>query len=543
MKKIFNFLIQEIKIIRIYFVLKKKIVSFKNTKDKSIILFEFNNYPAAQIGGYYFISNILKKKNYEIKSFYNGHGVKTPFKKSYADLFKWRLKKFLALGFFKIYKIYGVKDFIIPTINYGEGHTTRKLFKKIKKSIKFKKDILKIKIHGILIGDLIYDTYLARYSRPTVDLKNKEFLSVMNECVGLTLYWVKYFQNNKVDYVIGTHGVYSYAIPFRIALKFNARSFLVNLHGIKEIKKDIIYEHSVKRVRKKILGKFNKSEKKKLILNAKKELNKIISGNEIIRRDNTLKISSFTNNKKSTNLIKPSNKIKVLISPHDFFDAAHGYGDHELFEDYYEWLKYTFKISLETDYEWYVKTHPDLKGKYGDRQRNTRKIINEMLFNYKNICLLPPNYSHKNIISEGIDFVVTCHGSVAYEYSLNNIPALIASKCNPYEEFKFTINSKNKKDYRNKILNFKKIKKSFKINKKNIYEWYVLRFYVGFTLNWVFNYKDYCDYIGGWYRQQDPKILNYWILKKNKILDKRIYACLNNYLRSKTSRMLSFHEN
>ena len=49
--------------------------------------------------------------------------------------------------------------------------------------------------------------------------------------------------------------------------------------------------------------------------------------------------------------------------------------------------------------------------------------------------------------------------------------------------------------------------------------------------------------MGGWYRWQDPKIFNYWILKKNKALDKKINSSLNNYLRSKTSMMLSFHEN
>ena len=543
MKKILNFLIQEIKIIRIYFALKRKIKSFKNTKNKPIILFEFNNYAASQIGGYYFISNILKKKDHEIKSFYNGYGVKTPFRRSISNFFKWKIKKFLSLGFLKIYKIYGVKDLIIPSINYCENNATKKLFKKIKKNIKSKKDILKIKIHGILIGDLIYDTYLTRYTLPTIDIKNKEFLSVMNECIGLTLYWIKYFQSNKIDYVIGTHGVYSYAIPFRVALRFNARGFLVNMHGVKEIKENFIYEHSVKRAKKELLNKLKKNEKKKLILNAKKKLKELILGNEISRRESSLKISSFHNNGNNKNLIKVSNKIKVLISPHDFFDAAHGYGDHELFEDYYEWLKYTFKISEETDYEWYVKTHPDLKGKFGHKQRNTRKIINKMLLNYKNINLLPPNYSHKNIINEGIDFVVTCHGSVAYEYSLNNIPALIASSCNPYHQFKFTINSKNKKDYRNKILNLEKIKKKFKINKKNIYKFYLLRFYVLSTLNWIFNHKDYCNFMGGWYRWQDPKIFNYWILKKNKALDKKINSSLNNYLRSKTSMMLSFHEN
>ena len=105
-------------------------------------------------------------------------------------------------------------------------------------------------------------------------------------------------------------------------------------------------------------------------------------GFKVKSRDNTLKKSSFAANKKKISLIKKSKKIKILISPHDFFDAAHGFGDHKLFEDYYEWLKSTFDLSLKTNYEWYVKTHPDLIGKFGEKQRATRKIVGEMLSNY-----------------------------------------------------------------------------------------------------------------------------------------------------------------
>ena len=542
MKKILDLLIEEIKMIRIYFLLKKKITSFKNSKDKPIILFEFNKYPAAQIGGYYFISNLLKRKKLEVKSFYNGYGVKTPFTRSFLGILKWKLKKFLSLGFVKIYKIYGSNDLVIPSIDYSDSSSTIKVYQRIKKEINSKKDVLKITIKNVLIGDLIYDTYLNRYSRPTVDINNKEFLSVLKECIGITLYWHEYFQNNKVEYVIGTHGVYSYAIPFRIALKFKVRGFLVNLHAIKELKKDFIYEHSVKRATKKLLNNYSKFEIKKYLKKARNKLEEITSGVPIKDRGNSLKDSSFNDNDQKIKIIKPSNKIKILISPHDFFDAAHGYGDHKLFEDYYEWLKYTFKISLNTNYEWYVKTHPDLKGKFGVKQRITRDVINKMLINYKNIKLLPPNYSHKKIIDEGIDFVITCTGSVAYEYSLKNIPVIIASRCSPYEECKFTINPKNKKDYKKKIMNLNKIKKTFKINKKKIYEWYILRFYVASTLNWIFNFQDYCQYVGGWFRWQDPKIFDYWMLKKNNSLDNKIYSSINNYLKSKSNMLLSFHE-
>ena len=298
MKRIINFLLVEIKLFSIYFALKKKILPFLAYKNKPIILFEFNNYAASQIGGYYFISELLKKESLEVKGFYNGYGVKTPFKESFLESFKWKFKQFFLLGFFKIYKIYGLKDIIIPSPNYVDSQLTNKVYKKVKKKINSKKDVLKINVQNTLIGDLIYDTYLNRYLRPTIDINNKEFQLVIKECIGLALYWHDFFINNKVKYIVGTHGVYSYAIAFRVALNFKVRGFLVNLHGIKEVKKDLIYEHSPDRDKKKIFNKVTLSKKKKYIKKAKLDLEKITMGFKVKSRDNTLKKSSFAANKK-----------------------------------------------------------------------------------------------------------------------------------------------------------------------------------------------------------------------------------------------------
>ena len=51
-------------------------------------------------------------------------------------------------------------------------------------------------------------------------------------------------------------------------------------------------------------------------------------------------------------------KTKVLLkfnSPHGFFDSPHGIGKI-LFPDFYEWLDFIYKLSIKTDYEWYIKT-------------------------------------------------------------------------------------------------------------------------------------------------------------------------------------------
>ena len=61
---------------------------------------------------------------------------------------------------------------------------------------------------------------------------------------------------------------------------------------------------------------------------------------------------------KKKRLIKVSKKIKILIAAHCFSDSPHSYG-YNIFDDFYDWIENLGIISEKTDYDWYVKTHPD----------------------------------------------------------------------------------------------------------------------------------------------------------------------------------------
>ena len=94
-------------------------------------------------------------------------------------------------------------------------------------------------------------------------------------------------------------------------------------------------------------NKFKKIEnnlKKEGIKLAKKKIEYRLSGIPGIKSDLiTSEISSF-GNKFLPSLIKNNSKKKIVIFPHDFFDAVHAHG-RILFEDFYEWLEYLGKIS------------------------------------------------------------------------------------------------------------------------------------------------------------------------------------------------------
>ena len=242
-------------------------------------------------------------------------------------------------------------------------------------------------------------------------------------------------------------------------------------------------------------------------------------------------------------MIKKSDKIKILVSPHDFYDAPHGWGDHGLFSDYYEWLKYLFNLSLKTKYDWYIKTHPDLVGKLGTNQRKSRIIIDDMFKNQKNITVLPPNYSNYRIVKDKIDFIITCHGSVAYEFPYFKIPTITCSKVNPFINCKFNIHAKSKNHLEYIIFNLKKIKKNSSIKKEEIYKYFANRFVFYNTNDWLFNFFEYTNYLKGWYRRDGPELYDYWLKNFEKLSIKKINLTIDKFIKSEDILMNKEHLN
>ena len=151
---------------------------------------------------------------------------------------------------------------------------------------------------------------------------------------------------------------------------------------------------------------------------------------------------------------------------------------------------------------------------------------------FPNIKILDPNYSHKQIIKEGINFIITQHGSVGYEYAYLGIPVINSSLNNPQINYNFNINPKTSKQFIKIILNLKNLK--FKIKKSNVAEFYFMRNYYQ-DKTWFFNdLKKLNRYIKNWDGKYSYRIYEYFVKytsKKNNL--KIIEHNLNNFLKSK----------
>ncbi len=181
------------------------------------------------------------------------------------------------------------------------------------------------------------------------------------------------------------------------------------------------------------------------------------------------------------------------------------------------------KFSKKTNFEWYIKSHPDFKPE-------TQKIINNFVTKYKNLKLLPSNTSHHQIIKEGISCVLTVHGTIAWEYAYFNIPVINASQNNPHIDFNFSYHPKNIIEYKKAILNFDKLNLNF--SKKEIYKFYFMH-NIYRNSDWIIDDIDkFLFEIKGYKNISNLIFYKNFLKKTNRIKVKKISNQIYNFLKS-----------
>ena len=144
-----------------------------------------------------------------------------------------------------------------------------KIYEEIKKNIKNKKDVINIKVDGIKIGDLIYDTYIKSRRKPTVSF-NEDFFKMVLDFCKLFIFWDEYFKKNNIQSLIGVHTAYSYGLPLRIAIYKEIPTYCVSSRRIHRLSKKMQFAGGEFFNYKKIISKIEKNKVEEGVKAAKK---------------------------------------------------------------------------------------------------------------------------------------------------------------------------------------------------------------------------------------------------------------------------------
>ena len=488
--------------------------NFKKVSDstKGQILIEFNNWSMAHISASY-LGNILSTKHKAKMVGFEGYTlISSRLNLSIIDKFKYYLSKNFFGKYYKVYNSFNVENFIRPSIESDILEKSKKKYSDSIKKISSKEKLLNFKIEGVIIGDLIYDTFLKIKKLPTVDINSSILKDYIYECVQVFYYWKKYFKNNNIKSVIIVHPTYIYGIIMRIACQRNIPVYRAHLNYVEYIK------HKNYNVGKQFRNypKYFKS------LNSKNKI-ELINKSKILLEDILKKKIGSTNLKKFVPKETKNKKISVLIAMHNFYDSPHVFGKM-LFPDFYEWLNYLVKISKKTNYKWYLKLHPE-------NDIKDFKFIKKIIGKKGNIEILPSDVTHKFVLKKKIQFVLTCFGTIGYEYAYLGLTVINACKFNPHQAYNFNLNPKNILEYSKIIKNLRQY--LIKPPKKEILEF----FYIRHTLlsnNCLDIKKKKLKNVFKWQNEiYKPELYKIWVKNCNKKKHNKIYEFFKDFINSK----------
>jgi hypothetical protein len=493
----------------------------KNNLDKKIILMEINGTEENTIASSYIANQLSKKYNANLTAYF----PRIPRKLSRKLI--WKFRCFIGSPTFSIFKSFGVNSFIIPSLNNHILKESSKIYNAQLPLINNKNDIESITINGILFGDLIYDYYLNYHKEPTIYTETKTFKRHLNYCIQLIVYWNNFFIDNDVEAINVSHTVYTNAIPLRIAAKLGINCFQANGNDIYRLTDENIFAYRDFVGFKKNFERLSHEQKVSGIKKAKDRIEKRLSGEVGVDMSYSKK-SAFTPPSRKR-LLNKSDKIKILIAPHCFFDSPHPLGLN-FYPDVFAWLEELVEISCQTDYEWYVKTHPDFIVE-------TKLLVESFFKPYPNFKLLPSDSSHIQLIEEGIDFALTIWGTIGFEYAAMNKPVINASLNNPHAAYNFNINPKSKEEYKNILMNLKDV--NHKINVDDVYEYYYMK-HLHYNKNWLFkNYENYTSFFNSNMKRTSSDVYLYWLNSWTEERHEEILNSVSEFIVSGNYRLIS----
>jgi hypothetical protein len=485
--------------------------NFSDNESKAEVLFELTAMQP-NIISYSYCANVLAKKfNAKIKAYSLGEDTH------------------ISLNLKKLYKSFNAGVFSYR-LDKNQTKELRELFDDVYYRLDTKNDVFNLCISEIWFGDLLYDYYLRIFQTPTVDIKDERFKKSLEKALYQFIYWRDYFTSHDVKAINISHCCYLNAIPLRIAISNGIPSYQVNAAGCYHMNEKNPWAYTGFYEYPELFSNLSPDEQLEGKRIAKERIARRFAGEIGVDMSYSTK-SAYTKIKKER-VLSNSNKFKILIAAHCFFDSPNGLGTN-LFIDFYEWFEFLGIISGKTDYEWYIKTHPDfLPGNL--------TILNKFTSKYPKFKMIPSDTSHHQLIEEGIDCALTTYGTIGWEYAALGKLVVNASLTNPHIAYNFNIHPKNIDEYEKILMDLPK--QQLEINIDEVYEYYYMMLQRNNMSNWLLqNYDSFIEEIGGYKKQFTSVTYSKFIDEFSYDRHNQSIELLNDFIDSKDYCMQKKH--
>lgn len=421
-----------------------------------------------------------------------------------------------------IYRAFGVRNEITPRANSRIRDHARRDLVGLQSSVASLEDLERAEVRGTRIGDLIYDQHLLETKLISPDLKDPRLWAVAEQALVILCFFEEYFDRHKVVGVFGSNAYYQ-GIPIRIGLARGIPVFEVSLNIMR------VKPPNEPRYTSQFSEEFKRIERKSVLKEldlARQYLDDFVSGLPVQPLFGHT-FASFVANDTSRTLEK-STKPTVLVAPHNAFtDSPHALG-FCLFPDYGEWLKFLGELSTETDFRWLVKAHPDRRDP--DVFNANREWIKSFARAHPKFEFVPEDTPHGELISAGINAVLTVSGSIAFEYAACGIPVINACPSNPHAGYNFTLSPKSREEYAEAV---KRVPmEGTNIDSNEVVEFFFMRMIESRKNPFIDNLDEVSRELGGAFNFESDRIYEVFVRQSYKAKRERAKCSLLAFFES-----------
>lgn len=391
------------------------------------------------------------------------------------------------LEFEDIFRSFGARPGLsLESVRVDEEKASQ-LAKEIFHGLRTKFDVLAVRVDGAPIGDLIYDTYLRTGPHPTVDIADPKLEEIIQRAILITRASQEYFSRKKVVGIIPDHFTYIFSgiitrcamlagVPvYQVCYGQNFFCYTVAMQPDKRL--PARYPCPLFR---RLFARLTPEQQEAGRTKGRQLLQRRLAGYDdgILVLGGSLYgdpvVKSAYSRGTGEAIMEKTGRPRILILLHDFCDAVHHYGDL-LLPDFYEWCHFLLRHASETEFDWYVKPHPN-SARAGMVSQITNGVLAELKEKYPRMRFLSPTTSSLQLLNEGIDAMFTGYGTAGHEFAYLGVPVVNAGE-NAHVAYEFNLHPQNLEEYAHYIAHADRLKVN--IRKEDIEE---------------FAYMHYCYY-------------------------------------------------
>jgi len=310
-------------------------------------------------------------------------------------------------------------------------------------------ELQNVRYEGILVGDLVYNTYSRTERVGTIDELDSSHFEYLYDTLLTKRFYDRVIESNDSEKIVLAHLFYAKTgLLGRVALDHDVEVMSRKLGPLEFASRRYRTLEDIKtetlRPTEDLFEYIWDEYRDEAVERGERELEKRMSGDS-----QKIGVSrAFTGDELSGNELTQqydlSDKPTVIIMSHTL--PEHGGPDWLLFKDYLVWLRRTVQRAVQnTDVNWLVKPHPryeTLECKH-DAIGNVESIIDE--FDNHTFSILDTGLNTESLLGVA-DAAVTARGSAGIEFPCFGIPCITAAK-SKYSGFGFTHDPETKIEY------------------------------------------------------------------------------------------------